>query len=132
MIHEYNAILEIKGDYRGRDGQRLLDVLNHLRKSTIEGKQIEIIHHYDPSEPCRVSHFRYSYLCKDVCPHELEPYGVNRYFGINLFVDGELSDIGMILKPTSDSELTICGHIVPYDGERTDLTRANAELKIAS
>jgi len=121
LLNTYHAILEIEGHYRGKDGQRLIATLEDIQRSSIEGKDIIAIHYHE--EPTKVIHYGYNYLCRDHCQHEPASYGIYRYFNVTIIVDGELSNPFVKLQPNNYSRLEICGHDMPYTGERREMLK---------
>lgn len=57
------------------------------------------------------------------------PIERDRYFGLTLVADGELSDFPQILKPNYDSQLTICGYGPPYMGERKEMMALKTHIE---
>ena len=129
MTTVFSAILEIEGDKNPeKDARRYLSTLEQIRHSIIDGHSvIDVIGIYQGTDkdngPCRVKHFRYNYLCKDGCDHKPAPYGILRYFGLSIVLDGDI-DIGNIYKPDPYSELHLCGKALPYTGKRYIMPRA--------
>lgn len=127
----YNAILEIEGHANGKDADRYLRTLSDIRQSAINSHTVvDVITKDDTlSNDCRVKHFRYNYSCGDNCKHEPAPYGILRYFGVYVVLDGEgdkMPEAGDIYKPNPYSELTLCGFTIlqPLD-RRMELRKVN-------
>lgn len=123
MTTVFSAILEIEGhENPEKDARRYLSTIEQIRHSVIDGHSVidVMVDHQD--RECRVKHFRYNYLCKDGCDHKPAPYGVLRYFGLSIVLDGD-TDIGNIYKPDPYSELHLCGKTLPYTGKRYIMPR---------
>lgn len=120
MISILFGILEIAGHYRGKDGQRRLRAIDGLRKATIDGHDVLAVIADTNEEPTPVKYFGYD------CYHtngDPMPWGVKRYFGINLIVSG---DWVMPLSPlrywvNAHAQISITGKTMAYDGPRHEL-----------
>jgi len=122
MTKLYHAILEIEGHPNGKDARRFLSTLEDIRRSSIEGNNvIAAINTQEDMQPTRVQHYGYNYKCEPNCPHESASYGILRYFGIELVIEGDVA-IGEVYKPNTYSRLDICGYDIPYTAERNDMT----------
>ena len=89
----YGAILEIAGHPNGKDERRYFNVLEQLRASQIGTyKVIGVIPSDEALEPVTVPDFGHDYRCQCGNP---EPWGVRRYFGIKLVIEGE-PDTGLL------------------------------------
>ena len=119
------GILEIAGHYRGKDGQRKLRTFDNLRKATINGHDVLAVIADTDEEPTTVKHFGYDHRCTNGCNHETMPWGVKRYFGINLIVSG---DWDMLTYPATywvnpHTQISITGKVSLYDGQRHKLEK---------
>ena len=113
------GILEIAGHYRGKDSQRKLRAFGDLRKATINGHDVLAVIADTNEEPTDVQYFGYSYRTNG----DPLPWGVKRYFGINLVVSG---DWDMLTYPLTfwinqHAQISITGKVSLYDGQRHEL-----------
>lgn len=92
-----NGIIEVAGEYRGRDWGRLREVVSRLQHGIIQDCRVVFVgQQWDAMTPiqdgmCHIPHFGYDYHCEPHCPHDPEPYGVNRYFGFTIVLHGSFA-----------------------------------------
>jgi len=107
------AILEIAVPANHGNGRRHLAPLDTLRHSSFGGHAVLGVVSEANEEPCHVPDFGHNCRCK--CEHP-EPWGVDRYFGLSLVLDGEptLADIcGPYWLQSGVSRVELCGLTVP-------------------
>jgi hypothetical protein len=84
------AILELGGHVRGKDRERFTLAVNDLKASTIGDYPIMYVSTDSTTfeNAGTVPDFGHDYRCKCENP---EPWGVRRYFGVTLYVEGSPS-----------------------------------------
>ena len=105
----YSTILEVPGDAKGQDAERLADALVYLRHSAFCGKPVRaVVGTWDDS--VKLPHFGYDYRCNGGCYHDRPADGVMRHFGFSIVLDGEpdTSIFGTYALP-GEAEIAIVG-----------------------
>lgn len=126
----YNTILEIEAHANGgrHDIDRFLKAIEDLRHSSINTHAVQDVITTTNDEPMLVKHFGYDYKCKVACNHTLPPYGVKRYFGVSLVIQGynrpeAFHFLFGTYKINDFARIDICSYTSPYTGERKELQK---------
>jgi len=125
------GILEVAGHPSGEDARRILrrihNALQDLRTATINGHDVLAIIDADQgAKPITVDHYGYNNRCRNGCDHEPVPWGVQRYFGINLVVSGNWDILNAPLRywVNSDAQIDLTGKVLVHQGKRNPLKEA--------
>ena len=106
---ELSVIVEVARNHKGQSHERFAKVLADIRSSKIAGFSVVGVHH-QYEEPCCVPGFEHDHKCKDNCICEVQPYSVDRYFNVGVFIAGEpTTDILKSYQSLSFGRVIVCG-----------------------
>lgn len=113
------GILEIEGQANGRDFPRYQRAFRDLNRTQLDGVSVLHVHHcqHEACNPCKVPHFGHSALCGEPCCREAAPWGVLRYFGLELLVTGEVDmmKVPQAYRINENSQFVPCGVCQPFE-----------------
>ena len=115
MITELHTVLEIALSHHGEALERFNKTIKTLREGSIKGHNVLVVSEKN-METVVIPGFGHNYRCQaGNCLCDVQTYGVIRYFGVYVWVDGS-PDISIFdtYKLGDYARIEICGMGKPY------------------